>query len=107
MSDNPRYWDRELVEFLHGGEYALPKGARFVVIIREEERTEHNDATLIRFRAYDFTDKEPVPFTNQIVIHDESVNRFPAMTQSYNLKTFVDLIMRLYDKSFARAKSSK
>ena len=101
MNGKPRYWGRELVEFLHDGEYYLPENARLVVVIREEERTEHNDATMIRFRAYDFTDKEPRIFTNQIMVHDESVNRFPAMTQSYNLKAFVDLMMRLYDKSFA------
>jgi len=98
MSDKPRYWGRELVEFLHDGEYYLPENARLVVVIREEERTEHNDATMIRFRAYDFTDKEPRIFTNQIMVADEEGK---AMIQSYNLKAFVDLMMRLYDKSFA------
>ena len=101
MNGKDRHWGRELLEFLHDGDYHLPEGARLVVIMRKQERSETDNATIVRFHAYDFTDREPRIFTNQIMVADEEVKRFPAMIQSYNLKTFVDLMMRLYDKSFA------
>ena len=112
MSDkNGNRWGNELRKFLHDGNFNLPEGARLLVVQREEEHQPGNDnTTLIRFRAYDFTSEEVAIYANQFlmtIVRAEGRIYDEGIICSYNLKVFIDVMMRFYDKAFCKAKASE